>query len=199
METAASGRFALRSGIVPRYRRNPSHRSPCHRCYRRPTRPRYGFCNPQKLPCRAPPMSVCSPARRQWETGSIPPFAAWSRLWEEQLRIVPPESELAHKGELRPVALVVQRLGVGVALLADEADAGAEARHGEGAVVDGEREQLRLVLARLAVDGVVPEAPPLIFGALQRGVPTTARWRARSIGSSGTPPRPGCRTPPEGA
>ena len=94
----------------------------------------------------------------------------------------------ALRRRVRPVAVIVKGLGVGVALLADERDAGAEAGQGEGAVVDRERERLRLVLTRLAVDGAVGKAAALVFGALQEA----RRPTVKPASSASAVPRLAC-------
>ena len=65
-------------------------------------------------------LSAWVPINDLWYNGPPPPAA----------------SELAHEAELGAVALIVERLGVGLALFVDEGEARAEAEDGDGAIVD---------------------------------------------------------------
>ena len=58
---------------------------------------------------------------------------AWHHARRRSLHL----SELPHEAQLGAVAVVVLRLGVGLARLVDERQLRAEAEHGEGAVEDG--------------------------------------------------------------
>ena len=100
----------------------------------------------------------------------------------EELR--PPRSELPDEGELGAIAIVVEGLGVGIALLAHNRKTRAEAEHRDRPVVDRDRECVGFVLTRLAVDGAVGETLPLVFGALQGGAqPEGEAGRQRQRGA----------------